>query len=179
MSMVRVLGSGQHSWTQFFWEYPPRSHVKDDHMKNNHSFVWNRHKKSWVREKKTAFYSFSVLNIRTEQIINQTLTCEIWWASTVLDFLLLLFPDRAVQSDVGGWTCLLTHVSRRWGICKVDEKAAIFSHHKLADCLLIDKLFSFSIYSYYAYFVDLIFLFTSLFGLIKLTKLEFPNYSQI
>ena len=162
MSMVRVLGSGQHSWTQFFWEYPPKSHVKDDHTKNNHSFVWNRHKKSGVREKKTAFYSFSVLNIRTEQIIKETraLTCEIWvwWTSTVLDFLLLLLPDRAVESDVGGWVCLSTHVSRRWGICEMDEKAAILSHHKLADCLLIDKLFSFSIYSDYAYFIDVIFL---------------------
>ena len=61
----------------------------------------------------------------------------------------------------------------------MDEKAAIFSHHKLPDCLLIDKLFSFSIYSHYAYFVDLIFLFTSLFGLIKLTNLEFPIYIVI
>ena len=115
-----------------------------------------------LKKKKTAFYSFSVLNIRTEQIIKETraLTCEIWvwWTSTVLDFLLLLLPDRAVESDVGGWVCLSTHVSRRWGICEMDEKAAILSHHKLADCLLIDKLFSFSIYSDYAYFIDVIFL---------------------
>ena len=61
----------------------------------------------------------------------------------------------------------------------MDEKAAILSHHKLADCLLIDKLFSFSVYSDHAYFVDVTFLFTSLFGLINLTKLECPNYSYI
>ena len=62
----------------------------------------------------------------------------------------------------------------------MDElKAAILSHHKLADCLLINKLFSFSIYSDYAYFMDVILLFTSLFGLINLTKLEFPNYNYI
>ena len=58
----------------------------------------------------------------------------------------------------------------------MDEKAAILSHHKLAACLLIDKLFSFSIY---AYFMDVTFLFAPLFGSINLTKFEFPNYSHI